>query len=138
MGDHPQPNRRLSTGTKLPYVENVTPANRPSAGAGLVLIPPYLAAPDLGVVAIDVAFGSIPADNGLALLCMGGHPARECILEARSPGPSHEAIVAIDLSRPHSFDFVKRLRRYLHPDVSLRVVESAQRERETGEEHATA
>lgn len=134
------PDRRLSAGNPLPYVGTVTSQTRASVSAGLVIQPPYVAAPDLGIVAVDVAFGSIPreSDDGLALLCLGGHPARECVLDAESDGPSHEAIVAIDVSRPRSVDFVKRLRRYLDPTVRLRVVTPTRREAEIGGGHAHA
>lgn len=91
---------------------------------GLIISPPYIVAPDIGVVAIDATFGLPPTapDRGLPLVCMGGHPAPECLLDAEGPGQSHGITLAIDPSLPGHRHFLARVRAFLDPFVSLQVV----------------
>lgn len=102
----------------------MSPTVQSATRPGLIISPPYIIAPDIGVVAMDATFGLSPTahDRGLPLVCMGGHPAPECLLDAKGPGPSHEVTLVIDPSLPGHCKFLARLRTFLDPSMPLQVV----------------
>lgn len=102
----------------------MSPTVQSATRSGLIISPPYVIAPDIGVIAIDATFGLSPTahDRGLPLICMGGHPAPECLLDAEGPGQSHPVTLVIDPSLPGHRQFLARIRTFLDPSVPLQVV----------------
>lgn len=102
----------------------MSPTVQSAKRSELIISPPYIVAPDIGVVAIDATFGLSPTahDRGLPVVCMGGHPAPECLLDAEGPGQSHEVTLVINPSLPGHRHFLARLRTFLDPSVPLQVV----------------
>jgi hypothetical protein len=89
----------------------------------LVVTPPFIFDTEGGVTAVDVSYsGRLPNRSGLVVVCFGGHPAAECLLDATGSGTDHEIVVAIDESRPHHRQFVLRLRGMVKPKKPIRVI----------------
>ena len=90
----------------------------------LIVRPPYVIAPDIDVVAVDLTFGgngTIPAQA--PMLCLGRHPAAECLLEVEGSGPSHPAAIAVDPSSPSHLLMIERIRELFDPSFELQVVD---------------
>lgn len=96
----------------------------------LVVAPPLVVDTQLGVAAVDVAFtGRLPEPgSGRAAICLGGHPAGECLLEGGAPGPDHGVVVAIDATRPLHWEFASRLAGRFRPEAEFEVVDLNQLE----------
>lgn len=81
-------------------------------------------APDIDVVAFDPTFGAsqrIPAHA--PMLCLGGHPAAECLLGVDGSGQTHQTAIAIDRSSSRRRLMVDRIRELLDRSVDIRIVE---------------
>lgn len=90
----------------------------------LVIRPPKVIAPDLDVVAFDLTFGAsgrIPAQA--PLLCLGGHPAAECLLQVEGTGQTHPVSIAIDRSSHSHLLMIERMRELFDPSLEIQVVQ---------------
>ena len=96
------------------------------SGPALIINPPWIIAPDIGAVAVDVTHGAPSAGISAAtpLFCLGGHPAQECLLDVRGSGPNHDAVVSICDLAPERVRFLERLAALLRPTVPLQVLVS--------------
>lgn len=94
------------------------------AGAGLVVKPPFLFDTVSQVVAVDISItGRVPErSTGLVLLCFGGHPAPECLLDVAGRGRDHEVVAVIDPTLASHWRFVNRLRHTIRTDKHLRII----------------
>lgn len=91
--------------------------------AALIVSPPYVIAPDLGVRAIDVSLRPRPqrGERHQPLICLGGHPAKECVIDLDGSGQVHDPAVEVDLSLPSHSLFVERIREVLDSRKLLQV-----------------
>lgn len=93
------------------------------SNTSLVVRPPYVIAPDIDVVAVDLTFGAserIPAQA--PMLCLGGHPAAECLLEVEGTGQTHRAAIAVDRTSPSHLLMIERIKELFDPSVEIQVV----------------
>ncbi len=96
----------------------------PGPRCSLIVRPPYLIAPDLNVVAFDLTFGAIePIPAQAPIVCLGGHPAAECLLEIDGYGRSHRIAIAVDESSPRHRLMVKRIKELFDPSADIQVVD---------------
>ncbi|HZD22711.1 MAG TPA: hypothetical protein VE569_04830 [Acidimicrobiia bacterium] len=95
----------------------------------LFIRPPYVLAPNIGVVAIDVTYGAMTEinDHDMPLLCMGGHPALECLLDVKGSGPNHDIALAGDRNSSAHRMMIERMRTVLDPRITLQVVDTSNR-----------
>ena len=91
--------------------------------AALIVSPPYVIAPDLGIRAIDVSLRPGPqrGERHQPLICLGGHPAKECVIDVEGSGQSHDPVLEVDLSLSSHTRFVDRVREVLDPRIRLAV-----------------
>ncbi len=92
--------------------------------AALIISPPHVIAPDLGIRAIDVSLRPNPqrGERHQPLICLGGHPAKECVIDLEGSGQAHAPVVEVDLSLPSHDLFVDRIREVLDPRIRLQVI----------------
>jgi hypothetical protein len=92
--------------------------------AGFVVKPPFVYDTQTGVAAIDVSLtGRTPTRaSGLVGICLGGHPAAECLLTATGSGADHEIVVAIQESLSRHQLFARRFREIIKPETAMHVV----------------
>jgi hypothetical protein len=93
----------------------------------LIIKPPWVMAPGIGTVAVDVTHGAPPGgvSDSAPMLCLGGHPAQECLLGVRGSGPSHEVVVWMCDLAPERLRLLERLGALLRPTLPLQVLVSA-------------
>ncbi len=91
---------------------------------GLIIKSPWVILPDVGVVAMDVTFGAPTGALavGLPMLCLGGHPALECLLDVRGSGPTHDVAVSFDHASGEGSRVVERIAAVLRSSVPVQVV----------------
>lgn len=90
----------------------------------LIVSPPHVIAPDLGIRAVDVSLGTGSSSHvgpQQPRICFGGHPARECVIDLAGSGPTHDPVVEVDRSMPSHRKFVERVLEVLGPGVRLQV-----------------
>jgi len=89
----------------------------------LVIDSPWLIFPDLGAMVLDVTHGMDLAGEiaDLPLLCLGGHPAQECLLDVQGSGPSHDVVLAMEESSLLRQWLVPRIESLLREPVRLQV-----------------
>ncbi len=81
---------------------------------------------EIGAIAVDVTHGAPPAGISAVtpLLCLGGHPAEECLLDVRGSGPNHDVVMSICDLAPDRVRLVERLAALLRPNVPYQVLVS--------------
>lgn len=96
------------------------------SGPALIINPPWIIAPDIGAVAVDVTNGAPSGGISAAtpLVCLGGHPAQECLLDVRGSGPNHDVVVSICDLAPQRVRLLERLAALLRPTVPLQALAS--------------
>lgn len=89
----------------------------------LIVRPPYVIAPDLNVVAFDLTCGATePIPAQAPIVCLGGHPAAECLLEIDGSGQTHRIAIAVDRSSPRHRLMVERIKELFDPSADIQVV----------------
>lgn len=90
----------------------------------VVVLPPFVVDTELRVTAVDVGLsGRLPhATSGQVAICLGGHPAAECLLDATGSGATHDVVVAIDESQPRHHQFADRIRRMVTRETPVLIV----------------
>lgn len=95
-----------------------------TSSCSLIVRPPYLIAPDIRVLAVDITFGAVERIPARALvMCLGGHPASECLLDVEGTGQTHRPALAADLSSLEDRLMIERLRTLFRPSVNFRLVD---------------
>lgn len=90
----------------------------------LIVRPPYVIAPDIDVVAFDLTFGAIERMPAQApMMCLGGHPPAECLLEVDGSGQTHRTAIAVDRSSPRHLLMVERVKELFGPAADVQVVD---------------
>lgn len=86
--------------------------------------PPFLCDTVSQVVAVDISMtGRLPErSTGFVVLCFGGHPAPECLLDVAGRGRDHEVVAVIDPTLASHWRFVNRLRLAIRTDKHLRIL----------------
>lgn len=105
---------------RLPYGVRMSDGSGPA----LFINPPWIIAPDIGAFAVDVTLGAPPAgvSTRTPLLCLGGHPAQECLLDVRGSGPDHDVVVSVCDLGPDRVRLLERLVGLIRPSAPLQVL----------------
>ena len=99
--------------------------NAATPNPALIVSPPYVIAPDLGVRAVDVSISGHDSSSNAGpqqpRICFGGHPAQECVIDLAGSGRTHDPVVEVDRSMPSHRKFVERVLEVLGPGIRLQV-----------------